>query len=116
MEEVGAVATSRTSSARAMIQGSNHPRTARSALGQDICGRSPFSSLIFFPRSCLIDRNARLRRTSQLRWLSSLLRHTCSGMTGMIPAEREGAADQLPVPSDGLIASHLILRPAKPRV
>ncbi len=32
-----------------MIQGSNHPRTARSARGQDSGGRIPFSSPIFFP-------------------------------------------------------------------
>ena len=51
-QEVGAVTTTRSSNALRMIQGSNHPRTARSARGQDICGRIPFSSLIFFPRSC----------------------------------------------------------------
>jgi hypothetical protein len=32
-----------------MIQGSNQARTARSALGQDTCGRLSFPTLIFFP-------------------------------------------------------------------
>jgi hypothetical protein len=32
-----------------MTQGSNHPRTARSALGQDIGGEPAFSSADFFP-------------------------------------------------------------------
>lgn len=31
----------------------------------------------------------------------------------MIPAKGEGAADQLPMPSDGLVTSHLLLRPAQ---
>jgi len=29
----------------------------------------------------------------------------------MIPAKGEGAADELPMPSDGLIAAHLVLGP-----
>jgi hypothetical protein len=34
-------------------------------------------------------------------------------MTDMIPTKGEGAADELPMPSDGLIAAYLILRPAE---
>src|SRR5712692_3586484 len=96
-----------------MIHGSSHPRTARSALGQDICGRIPFSSLIFFPRSCLIDRNAWLWRNSRLRWLSILLCHERLAMTGMIPTEREGATHQSPVPAHRSVAPDLILGPAQ---
>jgi hypothetical protein len=31
----------------------------------------------------------------------------------MIPAEGEGATDQLPMAPDGLVAAHLVLRPAE---
>src|SRR5215831_14185718 len=96
-----------------MIQGSNQLRTARSAFGQDICGRIPCSSLIFFPRSSLIDRNAWLWGSCRLSRLCGGLRGASNRMAGMIPAEREGAAHQLPMPPDGRIASHLILRPAQ---
>jgi hypothetical protein len=34
-----------------MIQGSNHPRTARRAMGQDTCGLLPIPALIFSPCS-----------------------------------------------------------------
>jgi len=34
-------------------------------------------------------------------------------MIDVIPAKRKGAAHQLPVSSDGLIAPYLILRPAQ---
>src|SRR5438093_13315387 len=32
-------------------------------------------------------------------------------MADMIPAKGEGAADELPMPSDGLVAAHLVLGP-----
>src|SRR6266516_282540 len=96
-----------------MIQGSNQARTARSAIGQEICGRTPFSSRIFFPRSCYISRNLRLRRTFQISpflWFGASL---SGAVGGVIPTKRESATDQLPVPPDGVIISHLILGPAQ---
>src|SRR5258708_8720979 len=96
-----------------MIQGSNHPRTARSALGQDTCGRTSDSLLIFFPRSRCLSSTAVVEGNFWLRWLSSLLRRAGRGVRGMIPTEREGAAHQLPLPPDGLVASHLVLGPAE---
>src|SRR5215469_4547554 len=96
-----------------MIQGSSHPRTARSALGQDTCGRRPFPSLIFFPRSCRCSANAWVWEGFRLSRLCGGLRGASSRMTDMIPTEREGATHQLPMPSDGRVASDLILRPAQ---
>src|SRR5512135_753774 len=96
-----------------MIQGSNQARTARSAIGQEICGRIPFSSRIFFPRSCSISRNLRLWRNFQLSSLLWLLAGLGGAVGGVIPTKRESATDQLPVPPDGLVASHLILGPAQ---
>src|SRR5258708_33436465 len=96
-----------------MIQGCNHPRTARSALGQDTCGRTSDSLLIFFPRSRCLSSTAVVEGNFWRRWLSSLLRRAGRGVRGMVPTEREGAAHQLPVPPDGLVASPLVLGPAE---
>src|SRR5215469_11169467 len=96
-----------------MIQGSNHPRTARNAIGQDTCGRTPLALLIFFPRSRCRSRNTGVERSFWLRWLLGPICQAHSGVTEMIPTEREGAPHQLPMPSHGLVASDLILRPAQ---
>src|SRR6266849_927856 len=96
-----------------MIQGSNHPRTARSATGQDTGGRAPFSSLIFFPRSRCSSRNAAVEGSFWLRWRFGLLRRAGRRVRGMIPAKGERTPDQLPVPPDGFVAPDLILGPAQ---
>src|SRR5689334_4939824 len=99
-----------------MIQGSNQVRTARRAIGQEICGRTPFSSQtlpIFFPRSRCISRNpplwGRFRLSCRLR-LGTRLR---GAVRGVIPTEGESTTDQLPVPSNRLVAPDLILGPAQ---
>src|SRR6266516_871046 len=96
-----------------MIQGSSHPRTARNATGQEICGRTPVCALIFFPRRHLIGSHVGWRNGSLLRWLRSPLHHACRSVAGMIPTEREGAAHQLPMPSDRLVTPDLVLGPAQ---
>jgi hypothetical protein len=40
-----------------MIHGSNHARTERLAIGQDVSGRMPSPALLFFPRSRSLSRN-----------------------------------------------------------
>src|SRR5436309_10566338 len=94
-----------------MIQGSSHPRTARSATGQDTGGRVPCSSLIFFPGSHGLGRNVEMEGSFWLRW--RLVRHAGRRVRGMIPAKGERTPDQLPVTPDSLVASHLVLGPAQ---
>src|SRR5258706_3312572 len=96
-----------------MIQGSSHPRTARSATGQDTCGRIPWLSLIFFPRCRCSSRNVSVWKPFWISWLQQLVRRAGRGVARMIPAEGEGAAHELPMPPDGLVAAHLVLRPAE---
>src|SRR5262247_747977 len=86
-----------------MIHGSSHPRTARSACGQPTVGRLGGSSAVFF---------------SVLRgWLGFRcgrgLPLVGGGRPVLLPAEAEGTTDQLPMPSDGSVAAHLIVRPAQ---
>src|SRR5437660_679186 len=85
-----------------MIEGSSHARTARSAAGQERCGRVCMIS-VFSP--------ARFHRGSRhlLGWLVS----AWTGATVVIPAEREGAADQDPVTPNGSITPHLVVAPAQ---
>src|SRR5215471_5569887 len=96
-----------------MIHGSSHPRTARSAIGQDTWGRCLFSSLIFFPRPYCISKNAWLWADSQQAGLLRLAHRVGAGVRGMIPAKREGTADQLPMAPHRFVAPDLILRPAQ---
>jgi hypothetical protein len=100
-------------SRRSMIQGSNHPRTARSAIGQETWGRCLFSSLIFFPRPYCINRNVCLWADSRQAGLLRLVGRVGAGVRGVIPAKREGAADQLPMSPHRFVAPDLILRPAQ---
>src|SRR5262249_9211062 len=79
--------------------------------GQDTCGRLPFPALIFFPRSGGLCLN--VWGNSQLRGLPRFSRHAGCGMADMIPAEGKSATDQLPMPPDGLVTAHLVLRPAQ---
>ena len=95
-----------------MIQGSSHPRTARSAAGQDIVDRVPFPSLIFFPPFPL-HLQERWCGRFWLRGLQPLLPRVGSGVRGMIPTKGEGTPDESPVPPDGLVTSHLVLGPAQ---
>src|SRR4051794_17967189 len=96
-----------------MIQGSNHPRTARSATGQDICGLIPLLSLIFFPRSRSFGRNVCLWVDFRLNWLEQLVRRAGRGAADMIPAKGEGATHKLPMSSDRFVAAYLILGPTQ---
>src|SRR5258708_12138400 len=95
-----------------MIQGSNHPRTARSALGQDTCGRTSDSLLIFFPRSRCLSSTAVVEGNFWLRWLSSLLLRAGRGVRGLIPSELEGATYPITATPHALVPSHLTLGPA----
>src|SRR5450759_1303742 len=94
-----------------MIQGSNQPRTARRATGQDTVGLVGASRLIFFPGSRHFSGNLsviahRSPKRHVRRWLRGR-----KPVAGVIPTEGEGAADQLPMPSDGSVTPDLILRP-----
>jgi DNA-binding transcriptional LysR family regulator len=66
----------------------------------------------FFPRSCRWGRSRCVRDSRRLSRLQELVRYTSSTMTGMIPAEGESAADELPMPPHRPVESLLILRPA----
>src|SRR5262249_5947570 len=96
-----------------MIQGSNHPRTARRALGQDTGGRRSFSVLLFFPGSRCRSRNGWVWEDVWFRSLVGIPCQAGSGMADMIPAKGEGAAYQLPMPPDCGVAAHLILGPSE---
>src|SRR6266704_1081334 len=96
-----------------MIQGSNHARTARRAMGQDTCGRLPFPALIFSPRSRCLCRNVWLWKDFGLKGPGCFACWDASARADMIPAKGESTTDQLPMSSDGLVTSHLILRPAQ---
>src|SRR5689334_337396 len=96
-----------------MIQGSNHPRTARRALGQDTCGLLVFPVLIFSPGSRCRSRNVWIWEDARFRLLLRFCRHAGSGMADMVPAKREGTAYELPMPSNCFVAAHLVLGPAQ---
>src|SRR5579859_5699888 len=96
-----------------MIQGSNHARTKRRATGQHTCGRTPFPSLIFFPRPHWISRNVCRFGHGWLRSLLWCVSGRGAALRGVIPTKGKGTTDQLPVPPDGAITSHLILRPTQ---
>src|SRR5207247_9955896 len=96
-----------------MIQGSSHPRTARSATGQDTCGLILLLSQIFSPCFRCLSGTVGLWEYFWLSWLEQLVRRTGRGMAGMIPAKGEGAAHELPMPSDGFVATHLVLGPTQ---
>src|SRR5579859_4767203 len=86
-----------------MIQGSSHARTARSAAGHERCGRGCGVVAVFFPARVLGGSGVRFG------WLVA----AWTGTALVIPAEGEGAADQVPVAPDGTITSHLIVTPAQ---
>ena len=54
-----------------------------------------------------------LESNGWLRCRFGLWRRTSLWMRGMIPAKGERTPDQLPMPANGLVASHLVLRPAQ---
>src|SRR5579859_6746627 len=84
-----------------MIQGSSHARTALRAAGHERCGRSIDS---IFPPTHLARGSSVCFGQLDCVWTGTAL---------LIPAEGEGAAEQVPVAPDGLIASHLVVAPAQ---
>jgi transposase len=103
----GSVSPHARKTRRRRIQGSTHPRTARSAIGQDKGGRDPVSVRMFFPRCWHIDRTLWVVRRGRRSCVSRIVHRAGAGVRGVRPARREGTPDPLPVPPDGLVASHL---------
>src|SRR5437764_8816663 len=85
-----------------MIQDSNHARTAQSA-SHERCGPGCCRVSVFSPERFLFWSGFRLA------WLVSAR----TGTAVVIPAEGEGAAHQVPMPTDGTVASHLVVAPAQ---
>src|SRR5579883_365155 len=101
-----------------MIQGSTQARTARSATGQRSRGRRGAGGLLLFPRPGLPcgGRGGGGRRLRRRRAADRLPRYRSERRvrrTQVVPTEREGTADQRPVPPDRPIRAHLILVPAQ---
>src|SRR5919201_2413759 len=103
-----------------MIQGSNHARTARSATGQQSRGRSGAVVPLLFPPPGLAaggwghrGRRHLGRRTETADRLPRRRSERWALLTQVVPTEREGAADQRPMPADRQIRAHLILVPAQ---
>src|SRR5215208_3724597 len=80
-----------------ITHGSSQLRTCRKASGQDREARSS-SAPPFFPRLCAYGLVLRCWRICECCLLLADIRP---------PAEAEGAEDQLPMPSDGAVASDL---------
>lgn len=67
----------------------------------------------FFPGSCTISRNLLERTPFPCKRLWNCLLHQCQRVAGVVPTEGESATDQLPMPSNCLVAPDLILGPAQ---
>src|ERR671936_180269 len=86
-----------------MIHGSSQARTARRAAGQERRGRGASLLLLLPPAPRLVGDGFGLDGQVAAR----------GGAAVVVPAKREGAADEGPVPPDGEVRADLIATPAQ---